>query len=84
MTMCSRSQARSGRRINNSLTQLFILFAMLSATASLAAEVSRIPSLEDFMALEIVTSAEISPRGDRVAFATFTNDFENDKDMSQL
>ncbi len=40
--------------------------------------------LDQFMDLKIARSAEISPSGSHVAYLTFENDFENDKDMSQL
>lgn len=40
--------------------------------------------LDQFLDLKIARSAEISPSGSHVAYQTFENDFENDKDMSQL
>lgn len=40
--------------------------------------------LDQFMGLRIARNAEISPSGSHVAYLTFENDFENDKDMSQL
>jgi dipeptidyl aminopeptidase/acylaminoacyl peptidase len=42
------------------------------------------PVLDTLLDLKIITSAEISPDGQRVAFRTFENDFEVDKDIAQL
>ncbi len=42
--------------------------ALLGAGSGLAAEDPRVPSVEDIMALRIVSSAEISPDGAHVAF----------------
>ena len=52
-------------------------------TGAYASEPQR-PSIDDIMALRMITSAEISPDGSHVAFAGFESDFEADKDMRQL
>lgn len=62
--------------------KLGLLTLLLSGQAM--AEDKSPPTLEEFMAMSVITSAEISPQGDRVAFAKFSNDFEQDQDMSQL
>ncbi len=62
-----------------------IVVALLFAHAGvLLGQDSRVPTLDDFMGLQIITAAEISPDGRRVAFTTFENDFEENKDMTQL
>ena len=61
-----------------------LLLALLTVSPIAVAQETKIPGSEDFMALEVIRSAEISPAGDRVAFTVFNNDFENDTDMTQL
>ncbi len=58
--------------------------ALLGAGPGLVVEAPRVPSVDDTMALRVVSSAEISPDGTHVAYLVFENDFEADRDMSQL
>lgn len=65
-----------------------LLAAMMLVAAPMSVNAEDIKSeptiLDQFLGLTVARNAEISPSGSHVAYRTFENDFENDKDMSQL
>ncbi len=61
-----------------------LLLAMGVAAPTIADDDKDQTILDKFMATKIVRTMEISPDGSHVAFTTFENDFNKNKDMAQL
>lgn len=61
-----------------------ITASFLSTFSSANDDYGQSDMLDKLLDLKIVRSAEISPDGEHIAYLTFENDFEADKDMSQL
>lgn len=61
-----------------------LLLAAVTTMPAMANETGGQAILEKFMAAKVVRSVEMSPDGRYVAFRTFENDFEQNKDMAQL